>query len=133
MLNKIPTSPDIASLIARLLAGSIMLTHGIPKLENLLTGRIDFADPLGLGEGFTLVLAVLAEVFCSIMVILGFKSRWASIPLIIVMLVAAFIVHASDPFSKKEFPLLYLGLFLVVFFLGSGNYSLDKLFGKYKK
>ena len=131
---KLPTaSPDAASLIARLLAGSIMLTHGIPKLENLLTGNLDFADPLGLGEGFSLLLAVLAEVFCSIMVILGFKSRWASIPLIIVMLVAAFIVHANDPFSKKEFPLLYFGLFLVVFFLGSGKYSLDALFDKYKK
>ena len=58
-----PASPDIASLIARLLAGSIMLTHGIPKLENLLTGNIDFPDPLGLGGGFTLVLAILAEVF----------------------------------------------------------------------
>jgi len=42
------------------------------------------------------------------------------------MSVAAFMVHAADPFSQKELALLYLLAFLMVVFVGPGKYSLDK-------
>lgn len=104
-----------------------MLTHGIPKLQRILSGEMKFGDPLGLGPEVSLVLAVFAEFFCSVFILLGLGTRLATIPLIVTMGVAAFIVHGDDPFNRKEMALLYLVAFLVLLLSGGGNYSLDRL------
>lgn len=117
---------DIGLLLLRLGFGGLMLPHGIHKLEKLFAGgEIKFADPFGLGHLTTLILVVLAEFLCAILIIIGFKVRWTSIPLLATMAVAVFIVHAGDPWNKKEFAVLYFVGYLVIFFLNSGKYSLD--------
>lgn len=118
---------SIASLILRLAGGGMMLTHGWPKLMKVLEGNWKFGNPLGIGEELSLALAVFAEFFCSILVIVGFKTRLSSIPLAFTMLVAAFIVHIDDPWKKTEFPLLYLAIFLSLILIGGGKYSLDNM------
>ena len=129
------TFPDfyghLCLLFVRIAAGSFTLTHGLPKLARLTSGEeIKFADPFGLGPAFSLVLVVFAEVFCSILIILGLGTRLASIPLIITMLVAAFHAHANDPFGTKEKPLLFLLIFIVFLVFGSGKYSFDSVVGR---
>ena len=84
-----------------------------------------FADPIGLGETVTFTFAVFAEFVCAILIILGWVTRFASIPLIITMAVAAIIVHWTDGFGRQELPLLYMGGFLLLFFTGAGKFSLD--------
>lgn len=122
---------SIGILISRIGFGGMLLTHGWPKLARLIsTGKFQFADPIGMGPEISLILTIFAEFVCSILIILGLKTRLASIPPAIVMLVAAFIVHAEDPFGKKEFPLLYFFGFLLLMFVGSGEYSLDRYLGK---
>ncbi len=37
-------------LIFRVAIGLFMLTHGIPKLQMLMSGNIKFADPFGIGN-----------------------------------------------------------------------------------
>jgi putative oxidoreductase len=64
-------------------------------------------------------------VICSLAIIVGFKTRFAAIPPLITMMVAISIVHANDPWSKKEFALLYAIPFLVLIFTGAGAYSVD--------
>jgi putative oxidoreductase len=119
---------DLAILIVRLSVGLSMLTHGWPKLNRLLEGgEISFGDPLGLGPVVSLVLAVFAEVVCSIFIALGLGTRLASIPLIITMGVAAFIVHASDPFRGKEMAILYMVFYILLLLTGSRKYSLDRI------
>jgi len=39
--------------------------------------------------------------------------------------VISLIVHADDPFSVQEKPLLFLLIFVVQFMLGPGKYSVD--------
>lgn len=122
---------DIGLLILRLGFGGMMLfAHGWPKLANFtnLTGH--FPDPIGLGSTLSLTLAVFSEFFCSIALMAGVLTRWVSIPLLITMLVAAFIVHADDSWKDKEFALLYAIPFLAFFFTGGGRFSLDTLIGK---
>src|SRR3954452_20332030 len=99
-------------LLARLSVGIFMLTHGIPKLQNVFAGNMKFADPIGIGSTPSLILVVFAEAICSILLILGLATRFASVALIINMSVAAFIVHGNDPFGKKELALLYLVSYL---------------------
>jgi putative oxidoreductase len=43
------------------------------------------------------------------------------------MAVAVFFAHAGDPFARKELALLYLLIFSVIFILGAGKYSLDRV------
>lgn len=122
---------DCVLLIVRIAVAAFMLTHGYPKLMKLLAGgEIQFANPFGLGMYFSLVLAVFAEFFCSILVGLGIGTRLAAIPLIITMSVAAFIAHGSDPFGRKELALLYLVVFVFLLFTGSGKFSVDYFISK---
>ncbi len=119
---------SLALLLLRAGSGGLMLTHGIPKLMRLFSGNeIKFADPFGLGPAISLGLATFAEVVCAILVIIGFKTRLAVIPLIVTMLTAAFYAHLNDPFGKKELPLLFCTVFVSLLLTGGGAYSLDKL------
>jgi putative oxidoreductase len=125
-------SADLASLVLRLALGSIMMSHGIPKLMNLLSGTIAFGDPIGIGITTSLTLVVFAEFFCSILIIFGFWTRLALIPLIITMLVAVFIVHINEGIGKMELALIYLLSYCALFLLGSGKYSIDEYFKRKK-
>ena len=120
------TSYNLGLLLLRVGFGGMMLTHGIPKLLKMLSGDFSFGDPIGVGETATLILAVLCEVFFPILVIIGFKTRLSAIPVIITMAVAAFVVHAADPFGIKEKAILYLIGFIAIALLGAGKYSVDK-------
>lgn len=115
-------------LFTRIGVGIMMLTHGIPKLEKLFADEpIIFKSVLGMSPALSLGLAVFSEVICSILILIGFKTRLATIPLIITMLVVVFVVHISDPFAKMEKALLYLLLYIVLLFGGSGKHSVDGL------
>ncbi|QMU28161.1 DoxX family protein [Adhaeribacter radiodurans] len=117
---------DVALLIARIAVAALMLTHGLPKLAMLFSGEpVQFAGVYGLSPQLSLGLAIFAEVVCSLLVLVGLGTRLAVIPLIITMLVAAFYIHAADPFMKKEPALQYLLVYVVLFFAGSGRYSVD--------
>ena len=126
------TEPRVSAglLVLRLASGGFMLAcHGWGKLTNFGARWGKFGDPIGLGPEVSLILTVFAEFFCSLALIIGFKTRAAAVPLLITMLVIATIVHADDPWNKKEFALLYAIPFLTLIFTGGGKYSLDaKLF-----
>mgnify|MGYP000191587481 CR=1 FL=1 len=120
------TNYNLGLLLLRVGFSGMMLTHGIPKLLKMISGDFSFGDPIGIGEPATLILAVLSEVIFPILIIIGFKTRLAAIPVIITMAVAAFIVHAADPLGRKEMAILYLIAFIVIALLGGGKYSVDR-------
>jgi putative oxidoreductase len=128
-----PTNINIALLLLRVVAAAFMLSHGIPKLMNMMAGTSKFGDPIGLGKDISLGLTVFAEFVCSILLLLGLATRFALIPLIITMLVAGFIVHGADPFGKKEMALLYLAIYVTLLLTGPGKYSVDNALGRNKR
>jgi putative oxidoreductase len=135
----------IGLLILRLGIGGYLLTHGWGKLQMLLAGGADtFGDPVGLGNALSLALVTVSEFLCALLIILGLATRLAAIPVVISMSVAAFVVHAGDPWTmetaakaffsgasktwfSKEPALLYLIPFLCLVFTGAGKLSLDGL------
>ena len=124
MKNSLLASVGLA--ILRIGASAMMLTHGFPKFQKLISGDFQFANPIGIGESPSLFLTVVGEFIAPIMILVGYKTRLATIPTILTMLVAAFIVHRSDAFGQKELALLYALVFTAVFLLGPGKYSVDK-------
>jgi putative oxidoreductase len=124
---------DLGLLILRVGAGAMMLTHGWPKLQKLLHGDLKFADPIGIGAPATLVVAVLSEFLCSALVVVGYKTRLAALPVVATMAVASGIVHRADPWGEKELAALYAVTFLAIALLGGGRFALDSRFGLKKK
>lgn len=120
---------DAWLIILRLLIAGFMFTHGFPKFYKLMTGgEIQFREVFGLSAAVSLSLAVFAEVICSTLILIGLFTRLATVPLIITMLVAAFVAHANDPFARKEVALLYAFIYVTIAVLGPGKYSVDHLF-----
>ncbi|WP_299536951.1 DoxX family protein [Ulvibacterium sp.] len=117
---------DLGLALLRIGASALLLTHGFPKFQKLISGNLEFGDPIGIGAAPTLFLAVLAEFICPILIILGYKTRWAAVFPAVTMVVAAFIVHAQDAMDVKEKALLFLMAFVCISLLGPGKYSIDK-------
>ena len=117
---------DLALALLRIGASAMLLTHGIPKINRLFADTIEFSDPIGLGPTVSLILALIGEVVAPVLLIIGYKTKFAAIPAFITMAVAALIVHAEDPFGRKEKALLFALIFLVIFLAGPGKYSIDK-------
>lgn len=120
---------DFALLLLRAITGGFMLiAHGLPKLNLLFaSGEISFPDPLGIGTFPSLILTIFSEFFCSLLLIFGFLTRASLIPLIITMIVAAFVYHSADSFAQKEKALLYLVIYIFLFLTGPGRYALNKI------
>lgn len=122
---------DIVILVIRIFVGFAMLSHGFPKLQQLLSGEeIQFYEFLGLSGKTSLILTVFAEFVCSIFIILGLFTRFAVFFLIITMAVAGLVVHSSDPFDKRELSLLYLSVYMMLFAYGPGRYSIDHMIAR---
>lgn len=116
--------------VVRVASGALMLTgHGWPKLVHFPDKMESFPDPLGLGPAVSLGLAVFAEFFCSVLLVLGVGTRLVAVPLVVTMAVAAFLVHAGEPLSDRELPLLYGAAFLALVAGGGGKYQLGGILG----
>lgn len=117
---------DLGLLVLRAGSGGIMLiAHGWSKLMRFSDLSDSFSDPLGLGPLPSLVLTIFAEAICSALLVLGLFTRAAALPLLITMLVAAFVVHGDSPFGKKELALMFALSYAAVFALGPGRFSID--------
>lgn len=126
-----PTAVSLLLLAFRIIFGALLFAHGIQKWENFSTLSGVFPDPVGVGSTVSLSLAFFAEVVCSLGFMFGAFYRLAMLPMIFTMLMALFVVHASDPFAVKELALVYLVVFVLMYFAGPGKYSFDYWIGQY--
>lgn len=128
--------PSVGLLLHRLVfAGFLLVGHGWGKLTAFGEMADKFPDPLHIGHQLSLISTIFCEAFCSALVVLGLATRVSVLPVVFMMSVAAFIIHADAPFfmgggAAKEPALLFLAAFAVLFFTGSGRFSLDGLLGK---
>lgn len=136
-------SQNLGLFLYRLILGTMLIKgHGIIKLNRILSGNLEFADPIGLGATPSLILAALAEILGSILVMAGFHCRIAAFSVTFTLTVAALLVHLQDPFfptfitgateaypylltPSKEYALLYAIAFGLLIFTGAGKFSVD--------
>ncbi|OIQ18999.1 MAG: hypothetical protein BM556_06865 [Bacteriovorax sp. MedPE-SWde] len=115
---------DLGVLVLRIGVGLMMIfPHGWGKLVGFGSRMSTFPDPLGIGSTASLTGTVFTEVFCQVLIILGIKTRLASIPVIFTMIVAAFMVHGQDPWKVKEKAVLYGLVYVVLFITNGGKFS----------
>ena len=127
-LSFVPTSTDLGLLILRLWFGvSMAFLHGWPKLSGFSGMADGFPDPLGVGARNSLILAIVGELVCSLLLVLGLFTRIAALGAAITMGIAYGIIHKwalSGP-QSGEMAYLYLGVFVVLFITGAGRFSVD--------
>jgi putative oxidoreductase len=123
-------SHHFVPLIARILMAIIFLWSGIGKiLAPVATQQYMAAAGMPL-TGLFLVLAILIELLGGLSLLLGYKTRWGSLALIIFVVAATLIFHTnfSDPLQQIQFTknLFIVGGLLMVYHFGPGEYSLDR-------
>jgi putative oxidoreductase len=117
-------------LVLRVALGAIFLAHAYAKVALFtMPGTAAFFEMHGF-PGWTAYPVVLAELLGGLALIAGFKTRWAALGLIPVML-GALKPHLANgwdftaPGGGWEFPALVLAGVIAQALIGSGAYSLD--------
>jgi putative oxidoreductase len=118
---------NLGLAILRIGISSLMIRHGFEKFQELfiLAEPVKFWMFTGKMAWVMLFLAMFGELIAPIFIILGYKTRWAAVPAVITMAVAAFVYHAGHPIEKMEHSLLYLIGFMAVWLCGPGEWSID--------
>jgi uncharacterized membrane protein YphA (DoxX/SURF4 family) len=143
MFNKIiQTDHSKTTIIIRFIVGAVFLSEGIQKfLFPVIRGAGRF-EKIGLpSPEFLGAFVGTFEILCGVLILMGFLTRLASIPLIIIMLVAFGTtkadVLANQGFwemmhgSRTDWSMLLASIFLLI--KGSGYWSFDfKLFNSQK-
>ena len=126
----LPKTLSFGLLLFRLCLGGLMIAnHGWMKIVNYEVLKTQFLDFLGLGSQISLILAITAEILCSILLIFGLYTRVVLIPLIVTMLVAIG-THGWQIFGEAEMGFLYLLGFVFLFIVGPGDKSIDARMNK---
>ena len=140
-MNKLfGTQNSLGLFVLRLFVGLMFAAHGAQKLFGVFggSGAQEFASHLAqMGLPSPLLQAYLAggsEFFGGLLLIFGFFTRLAAIPLLVVMQVAIFKVHWANGFFLQnhgfEYPFVISGALVALFALGSGAFSIDQRLAK---
>ena len=116
-------------LFLRLFFGVLFFMHGLDKLTNFNELSMNYPSVFGFGSYMTLMLSIFCEFCCSLFLIAGLLVRIILIPMIASMAVAFFDIHDAM-MPEGELSLIYLIVFIVMFAVGPGRYSVDYLIDK---
>ena len=100
------------------------------KFQNFSELSGTFYDPLRVGHRTSLILVILAELFCSMFLALGLFTRIVAFIIVFELSVAVFIYHHGQPLKNVELGAIYLTSVFTILILGPGRVSVDGMMGK---
>lgn len=122
---------NFALLVQRVATGLLLLIgHGLPKIQSFGSISATFYDPMRVGHRASLILVILAELFCSMFLVLGLFTRIVAFIIVFEFSVAVFIVHHGLPLKEIELPALFLTSTFTIMIVGPGRVSVDGMMGK---
>ncbi|MEO7314154.1 MAG: DoxX family protein [Ginsengibacter sp.] len=140
-IKNLSTQNSVAITVIRLMVGIVFLSEGLQKfLFPALRGSGRFEN---IGFPFPEFIGPFVgsfEIICGLLVLFGLFTRFASIPLLIIMLTALLTtklpILINDGFwemmhaSRTDWAMLLGSIFLII--QGGGKYSIDRLLLKEK-
>jgi len=90
-------------------------------------------DPLHIGEAGSSAFAMISDSFCSILLLIGLMTRWASLFVLMTLIVAWSLVDRFAYFGHGWIPehgegtVVYMATLVAVLIAGPGRYSIDAL------
>ncbi|MFF7828401.1 DoxX family protein [Streptomyces rochei] len=129
-----------APAVARLVAGAVIMVHGIDKLVDGPAGFGAFLSGTSVPAPDVTAWAVtIGETAGGLFLVLGLLSRWTALLLTVHLCLAMALVNADTGFmtpqqgaasgSGIEFPLMTVAALLVVLLAGPGPLALDRVLG----
>jgi len=136
-----PLQLDLGLLLIRVIIGVLMAFYGYEKFihfnemaaSDFWAKNVNF---LGFTGKVPLALTVFAELFCSILLLIGLLTRWSLVPLIICMgyiIVAVAdlnIINSGENGTEVNPAFLYFVIYIALLLTGPGKYSLDYLISR---
>lgn len=126
---------NMARLFMRLFVGVMFIQFGIRQLMYFHDLSSTFPAVLGMSSTATLVVMIIIELVCSLLIMVGFMTRFAAIPAAISMIIAEwYLLKDMLPevltnglyFTQPGYlPVMFLGIFLFILMAGPGKISLD--------
>ncbi len=122
---------NFALLVQRVVTGLLLLIgHGLPKISKFHELSVSFPDPLHISHRGSLILVILAELFCSMLLVLGLFTRIVALIIVINLSVAVFIYQNGQPLKIVELGAIYLASVFTIMIVGPGRVSVDGMMGK---
>ncbi len=130
-----PNGSSGAALVGRILLALIFIASGFGKITGF-EGTVGYIASKGLPlPQLGAIIAIIVELGGGILLVIGYKARWAALTLAIYTLAAGIIFHnywAAEAAQKMAQQINFwknisiTGGMLMVFALGPGRYSVDK-------
>lgn len=124
---------NLIELTGRLFLGHIFLLAGLNKLGEGYAGTAGYMDSMGI-PGALLPVVIALEIVAGLMVIVGFKVKWAAYALAGFSLLAGIIFHSN--FADQMQMILFMknvsiaGGLMLLSVHGSGELSVDSKLAK---
>ena len=123
---------NIIDLIGRVLISALFLLNGIFKISNY-EGTIGWMESFGI-PGMFIVPAIILEIAGPVLIVIGYKTKFAAGLLSLFCITTAFIFH-NDFTDQMQFTsflknIALAGGFLILFVNGARGISLDNKFKK---
>jgi putative oxidoreductase len=127
---------DLAALVARVLLVLLFLLSGVGKVM-AFSGTVSYIASRGLPfPALETAIAVAVELGAGLLLLVGWKTRWASMILAVFAVAAGLLFHAywadTDAAARTGDYINFwknisiAGGFLMAFAFGPGNYSVDR-------
>ena len=129
------TYSNMARLFMRLFVGIMFMQFGIRHLVNYSELSPVFPTIFGMEPQTCLIIMIVIEILCSLLIMVGFFTRLATIPPILSMLAAEYYIlhdllphtyiyglNSTDP---GYLPIMFIGIYLFILLAGPGKISLD--------
>jgi putative oxidoreductase len=122
---------NVVLLVLRAVVGiNMACLHGWDKLHHFGAKSGSFADPLGMGHKYSLMLAVAGEFIGGILLATGLLGRVGAFLVSFVVALTLFSTLRTSPWQEREVWALYFAASLTVLILGCGRFSLDTVVWK---
>ena len=123
---------NILDLVARILISALFLLNGVFKISNY-DGTIDWMEGFGI-PGILIIPAIILEIAGPVLIVIGYKTKFAAGLLSLFCIATAFIFH-NDFADQMQFTsflknIALAGGFLILFVNGARGISLDNKFKK---
>jgi len=124
---------NLTEVAGRILLGGFFVMAGIGKIGAGYAGTAGYMDSMGI-PGALLPLVIFLEIAGGLMVITGFKAKWAGYALAGFSIVAAVIFHSN--FDDQMQSIMFMkniaisGGLLILAAHGTGAWSLHRMWSK---
>lgn len=131
---------NLGRLFLRLFIGIMLMQFGIRQLYDFSSSVSLFPSVFGMSAEASMIIMIVIEIFCSLMIMVGFCTRLMSIPPLMAMIVAEWYILAvktdimpymlswADP---GYVPFLFMGIYFFIILVGPGKISVDYFLSLY--